>query len=124
MVGDMGVPGYANPNLYNYIALSFWLTDGPTDIALLWADPIEYMGTQFGNTKAETQSFLKQKYTDAGIKLLVSAFGSTDHPTNLNPVTVATNLANFVKDNMFDGVDVDYEHNTAMEDGTGMPWLK
>ena len=124
MAHDMGVPGYADPHTYNYVALAFWLTDGPTDIALLWSDPIKYMGTVFGNTKAEAQSFLKKKYSDAGVKLLVSAFGSIDHPTDSNAVQVATNLANFVKDNMFDGVDIDYEHNSAMEAGTGKPWLK
>ena len=124
MAHDMAVPGYATPHNYNYVALAFWLSTGPTDIALLWSDPITYMGTEFGSTTQEVQAFLKQKYTDAGIKLLVSAFGSTDHPTNLDPVTVATNLADFVKNNMFDGVDIDYEHNSAMEDGTGKPWLK
>ena len=84
---------------------------------------ITYFGNTFGETKEQTQNFLKQKYTDAGIKLLVSAFGSTDNPTSKDPTTVANNLADFVLANKFDGVDIDYEDNAAMEAGTGVPWL-
>ena len=51
MVHDMGVPGYAAPNNYNYIVFAFWLTTGPADIALLWSDPIRFFGTEFGSTK-------------------------------------------------------------------------
>lgn len=35
-------------------------------------------------------------------------------PTNLDPATVATSLATFVKSNNLDGVDIDYEDNNAM----------
>jgi hypothetical protein len=39
------VPGYAKDNFYNYIALAFWTTKGPVDVALLWSNPIKYFGT-------------------------------------------------------------------------------
>jgi len=65
-------------------------------------------------------------YHKAGIKVLVSAFGATDFPTSVgrqNAVTVGQNLAKFVKDNNLDGVDLDYEDNTAMNAGQGEKWV-
>jgi hypothetical protein len=35
----------------------------------------------------------------------------------------ATNLAQFVINNNLDGVDLDWEDNDAMENGTGEKWL-
>jgi len=57
--------------------------------------------------------------------LLVSAFGATEFPTSegKDPVTTCTNLAEFVLANNFDGVDIDWEDNEAMELGTGEQWL-
>jgi hypothetical protein len=51
------------------------------------------------------------EYHNAGIQIIVSAFGSTDAPTSTgaDPVTTANNVANFVKQFQLDGVDVDYE---------------
>lgn len=54
---------------------------------------------------------------------MVSAFGSTDNPTNQDPELVCEKLAKFVIDNNLDGVDLDYEDNAAMENGTGEDWL-
>lgn len=50
-------------------------------------------------------------YQAAGIKLIVSAFGSTDAPTSngADPTATANTIANFVKTNNLDGVDIDYE---------------
>ena len=47
----------------------------------------------------------------AGIKLIVSAFGSTDAPTTsgADPTDTANTIANFVKQYSLDGVDIDYE---------------
>lgn len=47
----------------------------------------------------------------AGIKLIVSAFGSTEAPTSsgTDPTDVANTIASFVKTYNLDGVDVDYE---------------
>ena len=83
------------------------------------------MGTEsaFGNTDVAIRTALKKAYNDAGIKILVSAFGSTDEPTHLDPVVVATNLAKFVNDYDLDGADIDYEDNGAMEAGKGEAWL-
>jgi hypothetical protein len=56
---------------------------------------------------------------------LVSAFGSTQNITSLgyDPVKTATNLAKFVIDNAFDGVDVDWEDTNSFYSGAGEPWL-
>ena len=54
---------------------------------------------------------------------MVSAFGSTDMATSQDAVVVATNLANFVIANNFDGCDIDYEDNGAMEEGKAEAWL-
>ena len=121
----MGVPGYSDTNDYNYVALSFWLVSGPADVALVWSNPSRFMGDAFGTTDKAIQTFLKKKFTDAGVKLLVSAFGATNFPTSegADPTQTAVDLAKFVKDNLFDGVDIDYEDNAAMNAGTGVPWL-
>jgi hypothetical protein len=44
-------------------------------------------------------------------------------PTNLDPSSVATSLANWVLDNNLDGVDIDYEDNDAMTLSTAENWL-
>ena len=49
----LGVPGYAKPTVYNYLALSFWTTNkGPVDTAKVWENPVAYIGnkTEFGKT--------------------------------------------------------------------------
>jgi hypothetical protein len=57
--------------------------------------------------------------------MIVSTFGPTDHPTEADPVALAGDLAKYVKDNMLDGVDVDYEDFKAMDakDGHAEKWL-
>ena len=52
IAAGMGVPGFAQKSNYNYFALAFWLSSGPTDIALIWSNPVAYFGTtsQFGST--------------------------------------------------------------------------
>lgn len=76
-----------------------------------------------GNTTAEVQAAWLKLYHKAGIKVLVSAFGSTDMPTGQDPATVAAALAKFVVDNQLDGADLDYEDNNAMNAGKGEAWL-
>jgi hypothetical protein len=66
---------------------------------------------------------LKKKYNDAGMKIMVSAFGATEEPTHFNPEDACTKIANWVKTNNLDGVDLDYEDNGAMERGEGEDWL-
>jgi hypothetical protein len=50
---SLGVPGFAQSTPYNYIALAFWGSREPLDVALAWSDPIKYFGStsQFGSTK-------------------------------------------------------------------------
>jgi hypothetical protein len=76
----MGVPGYAASTIFNYIVFAFWThKSGPVDIAGIWADPIKYFGSTsvFGTTKDQIQINIKKKFNDAGIKILISAFGAT-----------------------------------------------
>ena len=64
-------------------------------------------------------------YHNAGQKVLVSAFGATEFPTSQgeDPTQTAQALAQFVIDNQLDGVDLDYEDNSAMDSGSGVQWL-
>jgi len=62
-------------------------------------------------------------FHNAGKLIAVSAFGSTDMPTNRDPTTTCTNLANFVIKNNLDGVDLDYEDSPAFQNGTAEAWL-
>ena len=57
------------------------------------------------------RSTIKSQYVAAGIKLIVSLFGSTDAPTSsgADPVATANTMAAWVKQYDLDGVDVDYE---------------
>ena len=66
-----------------------------------------------------------EEYHEAGIALMVSAFGSTDSPTSngANPTTTAQQLAKYVKDYGLDGVDIDYEDMTAMNSNKAEDWL-
>lgn len=81
-------------------ALSFLLTEGAFDKAEEW--------TQL---TAAQRTTVKAQYAAAGIKLIVSLFGSTDAPTSsgADPVATANTMAAWVKQYGLDGVDVDYE---------------
>ena len=59
------------------------------------------------------------------MKVIVSAFGSSEKPTSqrADPVATAQNLANFVLKNHLDGADIDWEDGAAMKDGSGAQWL-
>jgi hypothetical protein len=128
LAASLAVPGYAPPHLYNYVVLSFWLyPSGPTDAAQLWAAPSNYFGTTsvFGSTDAAIRANLKAIYSSHGIKLMVSAFGSTQTPTSsgFDPKISATQLASFVTAYNLDGVDIDWEDTAAFQSGTGEAWL-
>jgi hypothetical protein len=120
----LAVPGYTTTTLpFNYIALAFWTyAGGPVDAALVWSNLIYYMGAGvFGDNNTEIQTNLKQKYADAGIKLIVSAFGATENPTSAgyDVYDCAKKLAEFVNDNNLDGVDIDWEDTPAFLKGDG-----
>lgn len=125
----IGVPGAAAPNKYTAINLAFWLTSGPADAALVWSDALKYVSPQnpWGNTTAEVQAtWLKAFHsTSPPTKVLVSAFGSTEAPVSsgMDPVNVATDLAQFVTANQLDGADIDFEDNGAMNAGKAEAWL-
>jgi len=88
------------PSLTLCSALSVWLTSGPADQAKEWT-----------MLDSATRASYLTSYHDAGISLIVSAFGSTDAPTTerYDLTTVANNLAAFVLKYNLDGVDIDYE---------------
>ncbi|KAG1740044.1 glycoside hydrolase family 18 protein [Suillus lakei] len=114
--GETGPPAVSSIKGYNVFALSFWLISGPADQAEEWA-----------SLDNATRASIKTSYHNAGISLIVSAFGSTDAPTSggYDPTTVANNLAAFVLKYNLDGVDVDYEDFNAMnaENGSAETWL-
>lgn len=114
--GITGPPPVAQVMGYNVINLAFLLLAGPWDKALEW--------TQLTNAQRTT---LKSQYAAAGVKLMVSAFGSSDVPTTTgaDPIATANTMAAFVKQYQLDGIDVDYEDFGAFDSGTGSAenWL-
>ena len=84
--------------------MSFLTSRGALDNAGSWASLSD------GDRAA-----VKARYAAAGIKLIVSAFGSTETPTSsgLDPVAAATDMGNWVRDYDLDGIDVDYEVKTS-----------
>lgn len=69
------------------------------------------MALAWQQLSASERSSILKEYNDAGIHLIVSAFGATQQPTTsgANAVTVANDLAKWVKEYGLQGVDVDYE---------------
>ena len=58
----------------------------------------------------ERANYLRE-YNDAGISIIVSAFGSTNEPTTwgADAVTIANDLASWIRKYGIQGVDVDYK---------------
>ncbi|KAG5641910.1 hypothetical protein DXG03_003977 [Asterophora parasitica] len=114
--GTTGPPPVAQVKGYNVVALSFLLTQGAFDKATEW--------TQLS---AAQRSSIKSHYAAAGIKLIVSAFGSTDAPTTngADPIRTANTMAAWVKKYGLDGIDIDYEDFDAINAGNGKAeaWL-
>ncbi|KAJ7155351.1 glycoside hydrolase family 18 protein [Mycena crocata] len=114
--GTNGPPPTSAVAGYNVFCLSFLLTAGAWDKAYEW--------TTYTDAERAT---VKAQYAAAGIKLLVSAFGSADVPTSAraDPIALATTMGNWVKQYSLDGIDVDYEDFNAFnaEDGSAENWL-
>lgn len=125
--------GASNPRGYNTIMLAFWLAnqDGssnPADVGDVWTNPEKYFdltSSKYGSSPDEIRQNLRAEYHSNGAKVLISAFGATQFPTTQGiPATACgENLAQYVIDMQLDGVDLDYEDNSAMENGTAVPWL-
>ncbi|TFK80763.1 glycoside hydrolase family 18 protein [Polyporus arcularius HHB13444] len=112
--GVTGPPATSAIKGFNAFYLSFWLIEGAWDKAYEWT-----------TLSASDRATIKSQYSAAGIKLMVSAFGSTDVPTSTgqDPVALANKLAAWVKQWGLDGVDIDYEDFNAMDGGTAENWL-
>ncbi|KAF8588809.1 glycoside hydrolase family 18 protein [Ramaria rubella] len=114
--GVLGPPAASQVKGFNVVALSFFLINGVADKAQEWA--------QLTSTE---RSSIKAQYEEAGIKLLVSAFGATESPTtnHADPVATANMMAAFVIQYDLDGIDVDYEDFQAINlgDGSGESWI-
>ncbi|KAF8521730.1 glycoside hydrolase [Hysterangium stoloniferum] len=111
-----GPPPPSQVKGFNVVSLAFFLLAGAFDKAQEWASL----------TQAQRKS-IKSQYSAAGIKLIVSVFGSTDAPTTYgaDPIATANKMAKFVRDFGLDGVDVDYEDFDAINagDGKGEAWI-
>ncbi|KIP08831.1 glycoside hydrolase family 18 protein [Phlebiopsis gigantea 11061_1 CR5-6] len=114
--GTTGPPAASAINGFNVFALSFLLLEGAWDKAEEWA-----------SLTAAQRTSIKSQYAAAGIKLVVSVFGSTDVPTSsgADPIATANTMAAWVKQYDLDGIDVDYEDFNAFDGGTGSAenWL-
>ncbi|KAK7687873.1 hypothetical protein QCA50_009092 [Cerrena zonata] len=114
--GITGPPPPAQVKGFNAFLLSFLLLEGAWDKAEEW--------TQLS---AADRANIKSQYAAAGIKLMVSVFGSTDVPTSTgaDPIATANTIAAWVKEFDMDGVDVDYEDFNAFDagDGSAENWL-
>ncbi|KAF8967623.1 glycoside hydrolase [Flammula alnicola] len=114
--GTTGPPAASALSGYNVFALSFLLTEGAWDKAEEWT-----------TLTASQRSSIKSQYAAAGIKLIVSVFGSTDVPTSsgADPIATANTMAAWVIQYSLDGIDVDYEDFNAIDAGNGKAeaWL-
>jgi len=68
-------------------------TTGPVDKAQEW------QSLDSGQRKS-----IKQKYKQAGIKIMASAFGATDAPTQQDPQAIAKKISDFVIKSELDGI--------------------
>ncbi|KAF9475015.1 glycoside hydrolase [Pholiota conissans] len=114
--GTTGPPSASALKGYNVFALSFLLLEGAWDKAEEWT-----------TLTSAQRSSIKSQYAAAGIKLVVSVFGSTDVPTSTNadPIATANTMAAWVIQYNLDGIDVDYEDFNAFDAGDGKAenWL-
>lgn len=102
-------------------ALSFLLLEGAWDkVILCYLERPFFQELSFEQQAYEwmtltdaQRSLVKSQYAAAGVKLVVSVFGSTDVPTSTgaDPFSTANTVAAWVKRYQLDGVDVDYEVN-------------
>ncbi|KAF5361886.1 hypothetical protein D9756_002352 [Leucocoprinus leucothites] len=138
--GTTGPPSVSQIKGFNVFALSFLLLEGAWDKVGVQQRPLSYYHTirmlttcdrfqayEWTTLTASQRSSIKSQYAAAGIKLIVSVFGSTDVPTTVraDPVATANTMAAWVKQYNLDGIDVDYEDFNAFDagDGSAENWL-
>jgi len=114
--GLTGPPAVSAITGFNVFVLSFLLIEGAWDKAYEWT-----------SLSAADRATIKAQYAAAGIKLMVSAFGSTDVPTSsgADPIATANTMGQWVIQYGLDGIDVDYEDFNAFDAGNGKAeaWL-
>ncbi|WVR08219.1 hypothetical protein IAU60_005266 [Kwoniella sp. DSM 27419] len=109
------MPSVSDLSSYNRFILAFWMTNqGAVDDAQFWEQ-----------LDSATRNQVIQEYHEAGIALMVSAFGSTDSPTSngADATQTAQDLAAWVKQYGLDGVDIDYEDMSAMNNAQAVAWI-
>lgn len=99
---------------FTHYNIAFWTTQGALSAASAW-----------NASGAAERAQVKAQYKAAGIKLVISAFGSTDTPMSkgYKAAGVAAELADFVRSNDLDGVDIDFEETDLVQSGRATPWL-
>ncbi|KAF8310209.1 glycoside hydrolase [Clavulina sp. PMI_390] len=114
--GETGPPATSVLSGYNTLILAFLLASGSADQVTEWEE-----------LDASTRSSTHSAYSAAGINIMVSAFGSTENPTSAgyDAASTASTMASWVQTYGLDGIDVDYEDFTAMneENGSAENWL-
>ncbi|KAF7356553.1 Glycoside hydrolase family 18 protein [Mycena venus] len=115
--GVTGPPPVSSVKGFNVFILSFLLVEGAWDKGAF----------EWTSLSTSDRATIKAQYAAAGIKLMVSAFGSSDVPTSsgVDPIAMATTMANWVVQYGLDGIDVDYEDFGAFNagDGKAEAWL-
>lgn len=88
-----------------------FLTIIPSALSFVLVERAYDKATEWTFLSARQRATVKAQYAAAGIKLIVSLFGSTDYPTTngADPIKTADRMAAWVKQYDLDGVDVDYE---------------
>ncbi|KAK0188965.1 glycoside hydrolase family 18 protein [Armillaria mellea] len=111
-----GPPDVSDIGGFTVFSLSFLLMAGAWDKAYEWTTLTD-----------DERTDIKSQYAAAGVKLLVSVFGSSDVPTTsrADPIATADTMAAWVTQYGLDGIDVDYEDFAAFDagDGTAEQWL-
>eukprot|EP01084_Bolivina_argentea_P259584 438049_1 len=129
----MGVPGYGGSRGYTVLNFAFWVSstgaaasngaayDWQTITSRITSSSLKsaLTGTSYP-TADQLREGIKRKYSDAGIKILISAFGANDHPKGAgkSASAIGIQLAQYVEAYNYDGVDVDWEEGEG-----GASWL-
>ena len=74
----------------------------------------------------QVRAAIVERFHNAGKKLMVSAFGATDHPIQRggNAQSIGTQIGNIVRKYGLDGVDIDNEETAYLGvNGVGAKWL-